>query len=132
MTKVRGDFEVKGWDERTYAERDDAGKLTQASVTQDFHGDLEGAGSAEWLMCHRADGTARFVGLQHVDGTLGGRHGSFVLETSGDFDGQVARWSAVVVDGSGTGDLDGLRGTAEFEAPLGSRASFDLDYELGG
>ena len=46
-------------------------------------------------MAYQADGTARFVGLQLVDGEVAGRRGTFVLETSGEFAGGMAfRWEA--------------------------------------
>jgi hypothetical protein len=130
MTKAQGSFELAGWDETTYEELDGGAKLTRASVKQNFSGAIVGDGAVEWLMSYRADGTARFVGLQLVRGAVGDRKGSFVLETVGDFDGKQATWSATVVPGSGTGDLEGLRGTATFGAPHGSTASFDFDYEL--
>ncbi len=44
-THATGTFEVKTWDEKLYDEIDGAAKLTRASVTQSFHGDIEGEGS---------------------------------------------------------------------------------------
>lgn len=129
MATVNGGFRVAGWDENAYEERDGL-KLTRASVTQRFEGDIAGEGAAQWLMAYRPDGTARFVGLQLVDGELAGRRGTFVLETAGQFEGGVARWDATVVAGSGTGELAGLAGGGRFEAPHGSEASYELDVEL--
>jgi hypothetical protein len=131
-TRATGRFKVAEWDERTYAETEGGGKLTQASVKQAFSGDIEGDGTVEWLMCYRPDETADFIGLQRIVGRVGGRFGSFVLlQTEGTFDGKEARGALAVVPGSGTGDLRGLRGEGEFTAPLGSEASVSLDYELG-
>lgn len=129
MPVARGSFTVASWDESPYEERPDGAKLTSASVKQRFEGDVEGEGDARWLMSYRPDGTARFVGLHRVSGAVGGRSGSFVLETSGDFDGQMAKWSASVIPGSGTDELEGLTGAGEFEAPMGSAASFTLEYD---
>src|SRR5689334_3478935 len=106
MVKLSGSFEVAAWDEDTYHEGADR-KLTAASVGQSFDGDIRGQGTARWLMAYSPDGTARFVGLQLVDAEIDGRHGTVVFETAGEFDGQVARWDAVVVADSGTGDLAG-------------------------
>ena len=92
-----------------YEEREGT-RLTRASVTQHFKGDIAGEGTAEWLMAYHPNGTARFVGLQLVDGEVAGRHGTFVLETAGEFDGGVARWEASVVPGSATGELAELSG----------------------
>jgi Protein of unknown function (DUF3224) len=130
-TKATATFKVADWDERTYAEIEDGGKLTRASVKQAFSGDIEGEGSVEWLMCYRPDKTAGFVGLQRIVGQLEGRSGSFVLiQTDGTFDGKEARGTLAVVPDSATGELHGLRGEGEFSAPLGSEAAVTLDYEF--
>jgi Protein of unknown function (DUF3224) len=129
VATINGVFKVASWNEDAYEERD-GHRLTQASVTQRFEGDITGEGAAQWLMAYRPDGTARFVGLQLVDGTLSGRRGTFVLETAGEFDGRVARWRASVVPGSSTGELTDLTGAGRFEAPHGSEASYELEVEL--
>jgi hypothetical protein len=125
-----GGFQVLSWDENAYDDGEGGRKLTEAVVGQRFEGGLEGEGHARWLMCYRPDGTAAFVGLQRVDGTIEGRRGTVVFQTAGSFDGQVARWSAEVVENSGTGELEGLAGGGAFEAPMGSTASFTLDVRL--
>jgi len=83
-------------------------------------------------MAYRPDGTARFVGLQRVEADIDGIHGGLVLETVGDFDGQVARWTATIIDGAVDGDLAKATGQGTFEAPMGSEASFELDVDLRG
>jgi hypothetical protein len=129
MTKASGSFQLSSWNEDTYDD-DPAHKMTLATVEQEFSGDIEGDGAVRWLMAYRDDGTARFVGLQKVNGTLAGRHGSFVLETAGDFDGKMARWTVTVVPGSGTEELTGLDGAGSFGAEHGPEATYDIDYEL--
>jgi hypothetical protein len=128
--RATGTFKIEGWDEKTYDETEDGGKLTRASVKQVFSGDIEGDGAVEWLMCYRPDQTAEFVGLQRIIGQIGDRAGSFVLlQTAGTFDGEQATGELSVVPGSGTGDLRGLHGKGQFSAPLGSTASITLDYD---
>jgi Protein of unknown function (DUF3224) len=131
MPTATGTFEVKHWNEAPYEEREDGAKLTRAEVEQSFSGDVAGEGLAQWLMSYRKDGTARFVGLQRVTGVIGDRRGAFVLETVGDFDGAEARWTATVIPGSGSADLEDLSGSGSFRAPHGSTAEFQLEYELG-
>jgi Protein of unknown function (DUF3224) len=128
MVKATGSFELASWDEETYEDLEDGGKLTRASVTQSFTGDIEGDGAVQWLMAYRPDGTAHFVGLQRVRGAIGDRKGAFVLETIGDFDGKLATWRATVVPGSASGDLQGLTGSGDFGAPHGPKATFELEY----
>jgi hypothetical protein len=129
VTTLKGGFRLASWGEDAYDERDGR-RLTRASVTQRFEGDIAGDGAAEWLMAYQPEGTARFVGLQLVNGVLAGRRGTFVLETAGEFNGGVARWEASVVPGSSTGELTSLTGGGRFEAPRGSEAFYELEVEL--
>jgi len=128
MHQASGSFEVSSWDEEPYWEDEQGRRLTRASVTQVFSGDLEGEGTVEYLMCYRSQGSAPFVGMQRVDGSLAGRRGTLLLQTSGTFeDGVVtAEWT---VAGS-TGDLEGVDGSGGFTAPLGQPAVLSLDFEL--
>ena len=126
---AKGEFQVKGWDEKPYHE-EGSRKQTLAIVDQAFSGEITGEGAARWLMSYAPDGTAHFVGLQHVDGAIQGRQGTFVLETIGDFDGRMARWRAGVIADSATGQLSGLKGSGSFGAPHGSTATYEIDFEL--
>jgi hypothetical protein len=130
-TRATGTFKIQGWDEKPYTEMDGGRKLTQASVKQAFAGDVEGEGTVEWLMCYRPDETADFVGLQRIVGKIGDRSGSVVLlQTEGTFDGKEAKGRLSVVPDSGTGGLEGLRGTGEFNAPHGGEPSISLEYDF--
>ncbi|MEE8521307.1 MAG: DUF3224 domain-containing protein [Gemmatimonadota bacterium] len=123
-------FEVKAWEEKPYDEIDEGPKLTRASVTKSFSGDIEGEGTVEYLMIHRDDGSASFVGLERVVGRVGDRSGSFVLQHTGTFEGGTAKTTWFVVPGSGTGDLRGLRGEGGFASAHAERYSITLDYDF--
>lgn len=125
-----GRFEITAWNEDRYEELDGGGGLAQADVGQKFTGAIEGTGSVRWLMCYRPDKTADWVGLQLVTGAIEGKQGSFVLRSAGVFDGSKAAGDWTVVAGSATGELDGLSGSGRIEAPMGSQATYTLDYEL--
>jgi len=128
-TTATGIFEITGWDENPYETNDDGSKLTRAEVTQAFHGGIDGEGAVQWLMAYRPDGTAHFVGLQRISGTMGDRRGSFLVETTGEFDGTIATGAWSIIDGSGTDGLAGIRGTGTFGAPHGSEATYTLQYD---
>ena len=130
MTTANASFQVTGWDEQTYAEHGENGKLTEAKVTQQIEGDLEGSSDVRWLMAYSADDRADFVGIQTVTGSLAGKKGSFVLRSAGTFDGKVAEADVTVVEGSGTDQLAGLTGTGRFTSPMGDTATVTLDYSL--
>ena len=129
---AEGTFKVTGWDENGYQELDGKQKLTRASMAFGYAGDLEAEGKSETLMFYREDGTASYTGLERIAGRLGSRSGSFVLRAEGTFDGGAATTAWQVVDGSGTGELSGIRGTGESVAASGQPGgSFTLDYDLG-
>lgn len=130
-TRATARFDNKSWDEKPYDEIDGMPKLTRSTVTNTFHGDIEGAGTLELLMMYRDDSSASYVGLERVVGRLGDRSGSFVLQHSGTFEGGTATTTWTVVRGSGTGDLRGLRGEGGFVASEGRHVpSVTLDYDF--
>ena len=124
-------FAITSWDEKAYSEGQGLPKLTRASVTKTFTGDVEGEGQVEYLMMYRADGSAAFVGLERVVGRVGGQNGSFVLQRAGVFEGGLAKESYTVVPGSATGELQGLRGEGSTALGHGTEYPFTLSYELG-
>jgi hypothetical protein len=131
MTKhAKGIAEHKQWAEKPYREFEGGGKLTKASVTQSFTGDIEGEGAVEYVMCYPNPNSASYVAMQLVNGTIDGKKGSFVLQVSGKYDGDIASGEWFVVPGSGTGELSALRGEGGFSAPHGSQAHYTLEYRF--
>jgi uncharacterized protein DUF3224 len=128
--KASGGFTIKAWDEQPYAELDQAPKLTHARVTTTYGGDLEGEGTSELLMVYdQADAT--YAGYERVVGSLGGRSGSFVLRLDGGFEDGAARTTWTVVEGTGTGDLAGLRGEGGYLAKQGEpEVAYELRWSL--
>ncbi len=131
MATAKGSFTINSWEEDVYEQLDTGGKLTVASVTQAITGDIEGDSSVRWLMAYAPDDTARVIGIQRITGRIGERSGSFVLETLGQFDGEVASGDWTILPGSGSGALAGISGTGSTSAPSGSEATYELTYELG-
>jgi hypothetical protein len=129
--QATGTFTVAGWEENTYEELGNGGKLTKAHVTFGFTGDLTAEGGWEAVMCYRPDGTASFTGFQRTVGKLAGREGSFVVRADGAFENGEARSTWEIVRGSATGDLSGLSGTGTAVTTNESGGDFTLDYELG-
>lgn len=115
-THALAKFVVKTWDEKPYEQLENGGKLTRASVTQSFQGDIEGEATVEFVMAYPDDKNASFVGMQRVVGWLGGRSGSFVLQCTGTHAAGAAKCTWFVVPGSGTGELRGLRGEGSYVA----------------
>lgn len=123
-------FAITSWDEKPYSEGQDLPKLTRASVTKTFTGDIEGEGQVEYLMMYGSDGSATFVGLERFVGRIGGKTGTFVLQRTGVFESGQANESYSVIPGSGTGELRGLRGDGTSAVGHGTEHPFKLNYEL--
>jgi hypothetical protein len=131
MSIASGTFEITSGSEDVYREAEGEVRLTRARGEQRFAGDIDGQGAVEWLMCYSPTGGARFVGLQRIEGTVGDRRGSFVIEAMGDHDGARSKGTWRIIPASGTGQLAGISGAGEFEAPGGPSASYRLEYEIG-
>jgi len=130
MKTANARFTIGSWNEKPWREEPGLPKLTRASVTRTFTGDLDGEGQVEYLMVYRSDGSATFVGLEHVVGRIGGRTGSFVLQRTGVFEGGLAKERYSVVAGSATGELQGLTGDGSSSLGHGAEYPFTLSYEL--
>ena len=124
-------FAITRWDETPFGEGADLPKLTRASVGKTYTGDISADAHVEYLMMYRGDGSASLVGLERVIGRVGRRSGSFVLQRSGVFEDGQAKESYAVVAGSGTGELQGLRGEGTSAVGHGMEHPFTLAYELG-
>lgn len=129
-TSANSIFKIAKWDESAYDESEGQPKLTRASVTKLYTGDLEGEGALVMLMTYRLDDTAQFVGLERFTGTLGGRAGSFVLEHTGSFANGIVKSTWTVVPGSGTGELAELTGSITFEAGHAEQFPVSFEYTL--
>ncbi len=125
---AKATFTVSNWQEDTLHEWEDGAKITRASIGYAYEGDMAGESSAECVFVYGPDGTATIVGFERFVGTIGDRTGSLVLESRGTYDGTTARGDLTVVDGSGTGDLEGATGTgtAESTSEPPGQATLDL------
>lgn len=133
-THAKAIFEVKSWDEKPWLEPGDGSKLTRASVTKAYRGDIVGEATSETLMYYHADGSAVFAGFERVAATIGGRRGSFVLQASGTYRNGTATCECSIVPGSGSGELTGLLGEARYVATHADYPNVPLtmDYRFDG
>ena len=121
-------FAITSWDEKPYSEGVGQPKLTRASVTKTYTGDIDGEGHVEYLMLYRADGSATFVGLERITARVGRKSGTFVLQRTGVFEDGLAKESYTVISGSATGELKGLQGEGSSAVGHGMEHPFTLSY----
>lgn len=127
-TRLNAVITVQKYEPVTYEEPAAGPSLTRIHVEENFDGDIQATGVAEFLQAAIADGSASFVGIERVTGSIAGRTGSFLLQDSGIVSGNTVLGDWFVIPGSGTGQLTGLRGKGEFRAQLGEGARVYLDH----
>ena len=129
-TRASGTFEVRL---SPQVDGEEAGaSLGRLLIDKSFGGDLEATSKGQMLAFRSGvEGSAGYVALERVEGTLSGRAGSFVLQHSGTMERGAQQLSITVVPDSGTGELEGLAGRMRIDV-AGGRHSYEFDYTLGG
>jgi hypothetical protein len=128
MSHASGTFEVKLAPQTSEAGAD--ATVGRMSIDKQFHGDLEGTSKGQMLSAMGAvKGSAGYVAMERITGTLQGRTGSFVLQHSGTMTRGVPQLSVTVVPDSGTGQLTGLAGTMTIKINEGKH-SYEFEYTL--
>ena len=133
MTKqAKGDFDVKLAPQAlAFEDASDGAKLGRMSIDKQFHGDLEASSKGEMLSAMTAtQGSAGYVAIEKVVGTLGGRRGTFVLQHFATMTRGAPRLEIVVVPDSGTGDLVGLTGKMGIIIAEGGKHFYELEYDF--
>jgi hypothetical protein len=127
--KATGTFEVK-LAPQPLADADPATHMGRMSLDKTFSGDLEGTGKGEMLMSTTSvKGSAGYVAIETVTGTLQGRTGSFALQHSGTMNRGAPQLSVTVIPDSGTGELTGISGTLSIDI-IDGKHLYGFDYAL--
>ncbi|MET8622181.1 DUF3224 domain-containing protein [Kitasatospora sp. NPDC004669] len=127
-TRANAVITVAKYEPTVYDRPAEGPTLTRIHVEESFAGDITADGVVEFLQSAGSDGSASFVGIERVSGSLAGRTGTFLLQDQGTVEGDLVKGDWFVVPGSGTGELTGLHGTGGFQANLGEGAQVWLDY----
>lgn len=128
-THATGNFEVKLHPQPLSDPSADA-TLGRLSIDKQFSGDLKATSRGEMLSAGTATkGSAGYVAIERVSGTLHGRTGTFVLQHSGTMNRGEPQLSVTVVPDSGTAQLTGLTGRMAIIID-GGKHSYDFDYTL--
>jgi hypothetical protein len=108
---ARGTFEVKVNVQKADNKAAESANLGRMSIEKQFHGDLEGRSAGEMLSVGtEVKGSAGYVAMERVNGTLHGRTGTFALQHSGTMTRGEPQLSVTVVPDSGAGQLVGIAG----------------------
>jgi len=123
--RATGTFEVK-----LDPQAPDVSGLGRLSIDKTFSGDLDGTSKGQMLAAStETPGSAGYVALERVTGTLAGRSGTFILQHTGTMNRGTPSLSVTVVPDSGTGQLIGLAGTFAIDI-AGKEHRYAFDYQI--
>ncbi|RZL40230.1 MAG: DUF3224 domain-containing protein [Rubrivivax sp.] len=127
MTMISGEFSVG------MAARDAEGPspaIGRMLLDKQYHGALQAHGAGQMLATHGSvAGSAAYVALETVTGSLQGREGSFALVHRGLMERGTPTLEIAVVPDSGTGALSGLSGRMAIRVE-GHQHFYDFDVTL--
>jgi hypothetical protein len=126
MNHASGTFDVKLTPQTDSADA----TLGRMTIDKQFHGDLEGTSKGQMLTgMTEVKGSAGYVAIEKVSGTLKGRTGTFILQHTGTMNRGVPQLTITVVPDSGTGQLAGLAGNFSIKIADGKH-SYEFEYTL--
>jgi hypothetical protein len=129
VIQAKGTFEVK-LDPQGEADKAEGSTLARMSLDKKYHGDLEATAKGTMLTAGTdVKGSAGYVAIERVTGTLNGKTGSFVLQHNATLSRGTPMQNIVVVPDSGTGQLAGISGTLTVIIADGKH-SYEFDYTL--
>ena len=127
--RAKGTFDIK----MTPASEAEKATLASGRFTSDkkFQGDLVGTSKGEmWTVETSVKGSAGYVAIEKVSGTLRGRTGGFTLLHHGTMArGGDYKLTLVVVPDSGTGELAGIGGRMSITITDGKHF-YEFEYTL--
>lgn len=128
-SRATGTFEVKLNPLPAY-DSADGSTLGRMSIDKQFRGNLEATSKGEMLSAiGSVKGSAGYVAIEQVSGTLDGRRGTFVLQHSATMTRGAPHLTITVVPDSGTGQLTGLTGTMAIDIADGKH-SYTFEFTL--
>lgn len=128
MQIATGAFSVK-----MQPEADTSGETGSARMRLDkrYFGPLEATAAGTMLGARtEVEGSAGYVAVERVFGTLDGRRGSFVLQHFGIMESGNFHLDIRVVPDSADGELKGLRGRMGIRIEAGGAHYYTLEYTL--
>ncbi len=127
--RITGVFDVKMTPQPLH-EAATASGIGRMSLAKRYHGELDATGTGEMLAAMTpTPGSAGYVAMERVEGTLRGYRGAFFLQHAGTMQRGAPRLSVTVVPDSGTDELVGLSGRMDIRIE-GGQHHYDFEYVL--
>ena len=126
--RASGTFDVKMTPQANDA--GEGGALSRMSLDKQFHGALDASSVVHMLAVGTAvEGSAAYVAIERISGTLDGLAGSFLTQHNGTLDRGAPTLTVTVVPDSGTDDLQGLSGRMTIDIVEGKHY-YTFDYQI--
>lgn len=128
---AKGTFQVKLSPEPPYDESEGV-SLGRVVLDKTFQGDLVGSSQGQMIGARSRDvkGSAGYVAIERVVGSLDGREGSFVLQHFGVMTRGTGELTVSVVPDTGTGGLSGIAGRMKIEITDGKHFyTFEYSFD---
>ena len=127
--KAAGPFDVK-LSPQVADSYTDGLTLGRMTIDKQFRGDLDATSKGQMLTgMGGVKGSAGYVAIEQVSGTLQGRKGTFILQHTGVMDRGAPQLTITVIPDSGTGELIGLSGMMTIDIVNGKH-SYELTYAV--
>jgi len=120
--QLNGSFQITDWKEFDEKKFEDGGKLTTATVLQNYSGDITGTSEIRYQMNYEPNGNASFIGFEFIIGNIADTPCKLTLKHDGGFDKGLAKSQFIIINSSTHKGLIGMKG--HFESSEGGQANY--------
>jgi hypothetical protein len=121
---VSGVFEVK-----LEPQKDESAPAGRMTIFKEYSGGLVGKGIGQMISKRTEGGTSVYSAIEEFEGTLNGKNGAFTFFHNGSMSSSKQELEVVIVEGSGSGELDGIQGELSITQENGTH-KYELQYSL--
>ncbi|MCW8107888.1 DUF3224 domain-containing protein [Alteromonas ponticola] len=130
MRKVVGEFEVELKPIEPTFMADDDNTVNRMTINKSYKGNLSASGKGEMLsLLTPVKGSAGYVALEIIKGSLEGKKGAFVVQHSGIMGPSGEALHIPIIPNSGSGELSGIVGSMNIKVDNGKHY-YELEYGL--
>ncbi|MCW8091375.1 DUF3224 domain-containing protein [Alteromonas sp. ASW11-130] len=130
MKKVVGEFDVELKPIEPTFMADDDNTVNRMTIDKTYKGDLTASGKGEMLsVITPVKGSAGYVAMEIIKGTLEGKRGAFVVQHSGIMGPSGEVLNIPIIPNSGSEELSGIVGSMNIKLENGKHF-YELEYGL--
>ena len=121
---AKGTFEVS-----LLPQADDVSPAGRMVIDKTYQGDINGTGIGQMISKRTESGAAVYYAIEEFSGSVEGKSGAFTLIHKGFMNNQAQSLEVVILEGSGSGELDNITGSMLI-AQNDNGHTYELSYEL--